>query len=235
MQRLHLLCSPAVNAPRCSRLPALALQVAALSRWKLSPFELSDVLWALANSRHWCPLLPALEGAVMAAGGVAACTAPELITMLWSCASLSYVPTQLLAELDSKGWCVKPMSELPAAQRSNSSKQAGPPAAGKKQQRMQQQQQQQDGAGCRLAELSSSQLSALVWSLACLQQVNSVLFKEVWVEVCKRGPGFGGDVRQLVRVHQAALAVELEGSYTTTQLYCNQGGQGPGVRTHPVG
>jgi hypothetical protein len=199
------------------------MQVAALSRWQLSSFELSDVLWALASSRHWCPLLGQLEASLMAAGGPAACSAPELITALWSFATLSHAPQQLLAELDAKGWCLRPSSELPAAQRSSMQQSRTPKAA-----KQQQQQQQQDLAGdssavCRLSELSGSQLSALVWSLACLQQVDSSLFRQAWVQVCRRGPSLAGDVRQLVRVHQAALAVQLEGSYSPTELFCDQG------------
>jgi hypothetical protein len=179
------------------------------------------VLWALASSRHWCPLLSQLEASLMTAGGPVACSAPELITLLWSFATLSHVPQQLLAELNAKGWCVKPSSELPAAQRSSMQQRRTPKAA-------KQQQQQQDAASasspvCRLSELSGSQLSALVWSLACLQQVDSPLFRQAWVEVCRRGPRLGGDVRLLVRVHQAALAVQLEGSYSPTELFCDQG------------
>jgi hypothetical protein len=194
-------------------------QVAALSRWQLNSFELSDVLWALASSRHWCPLLGQLEASLMAAGGPAACSAPELITVLWSFATLSHAPQQLLAELDAKGWCVRPSSELPAAQRSSMQQSRTPKAA-------KQQQQDVGSAGspaCRLSELSGSQLSALVWSLACLQQVERPLFRQAWVEVCRRGPSLAGDVRQLVRVHQAALAVQLEASYSPTELFCDQG------------
>jgi hypothetical protein len=201
-------------------------QVAALSRWQLSSFELSDVLWALASSRHWCPLLGQLETSLMAAGGPAACSAPELITMLWSFATLSHTPKQLLAELDAQGWCVRPSSELPAAQRSSlqQQQQKRTPKAAK-------QQQQQDevasnsssSSTCRLSELSGSQLSALVWSLACLQQADSALFKQAWVEVCRRGPSLASDTRQLVRIHQASLAVQLEASYSPTELYCDAG------------
>jgi hypothetical protein len=202
------------------------LQVAALSRWQLSSFELSDVLWALASSRHWCPLLGQLEASLMAAGGPAACSAPELLTALWAFATLSHQPKQLLAELDAKGWCVRPSSELPAAQRS-SSQQSRPAKPGKRQQQQQQQQQQagsdSSSSVCRLSELSGSQLSTLVWSLACLQQVDGVLFRQAWVEVCRRGPGLGADVVTLVRLAQAALAVQLEASYSPTELYCDEG------------
>uniref|UniRef100_A0A383WBY4 RAP domain-containing protein n=1 Tax=Tetradesmus obliquus TaxID=3088 RepID=A0A383WBY4_TETOB len=198
-------------------------QVAALSRWQLSSFELSDVLWALASSRHWSPLLGQLEASLMAAGAPAACSAPELITALWAFATLSHTPQQLLAALDARGWCVRPSSELPAAQR-GSLQQKRPAKAGK-QQRDDAASDSSSSSSCRLCELSGSQLSALVWSLACLQQVDGALFRQAWLEVCRRGPGLAdaGDVRSLVRVHQAALAVSLEASYGPTELFCDAG------------
>lgn len=182
------------------------------------------MLWALASSRHWSPLLGQLEASLMAAGAPAACSAPELITALWAFATLSHTPQQLLAALDAQGWCVRPSSELPAAQR-GSLQQKRPAKAGKQQQRDDAASDSSNSSSCRLCELSGSQLSALVWSLACLQQVDGALFRQAWLEVCRRGPGLAdaGDVRSLVRVHQAALAVSLEASYGPTEMYCDAG------------
>lgn len=179
------------------------------------------MLWALASARHWSRLLPQLDAALVAAGGVASCTAPELVSVLWSYATLAYRPVQLLDQLNRHGWAVKPVTALPAAQRSTK---AQPPAASKKKQKQQKHKQQQaepgqsDGSMCRLDELSNSQLTSLVWSLACLEEVNSGLFTRVWAECCQRGMSLSADVRQMVRLHQAALALRLEGHETIRDI-----------------
>jgi hypothetical protein len=47
--------------------PSSCPQVAApsLPAWRLTGREAADALWALANARHWTPLLPRLEAAVV--------------------------------------------------------------------------------------------------------------------------------------------------------------------------
>lgn len=215
------------------------MQVAAVGRWKLSSSELSDVLWSLANARHWTRLLPQLDAALVAAGGVVGCTAPELITALWSFATLDHKPHRLLEQLNSQGWAVKPVRDLPATQHSRSTGAAAAGSRAKSKRQSGQQQQQQaatsrtdQGKLCRLEELNDSQLTSVLWSLACLEAVNSALFRRVWVEVCERGMRLTADVRQLVRLQQAALAVQLEGDYEPRDLHWNQGeGRGGGRDT----
>eukprot|EP00879_Flechtneria_rotunda_P018508 GHRR01019420.1.p1 GENE.GHRR01019420.1~~GHRR01019420.1.p1 ORF type:complete len:734 (+),score=290.90 GHRR01019420.1:100-2301(+) len=194
-------------------------EVAAVGRWKLATSELADVLWGLANARHWSALLSQLESALLAAGGVAACSAPSLITALWAFATLDYTPKQLLVELHQKGWCVKLVQEVQQQAQRNRHQQS--PADSDSQQA----QPGSDQTQCRLYELSSGQLTSLVWSLACLQQVEGQLFKQVWAEVCRRGPSLAKDQRHLIRVQQAALAIALEGSYKSHELCSNQGEQ----------
>ncbi|KAF8072712.1 AL1 [Scenedesmus sp. PABB004] len=165
-------------------------QVAALGRWALAPHEVSDVLWALANARHWSPRLGELEAALLAAGGPRACTAPELVTAL-------------------AGGSRRRRSSSSGGSSSSRLARGG---GGKPQQ-----------AAGRLHELSPSQLTSLVWSLACMQRVDGALFRAAWQEVCVRGPRLGAEPTGLVRVAQAALAVELEGSYAPDALYCDDG------------
>lgn len=43
-----------------------------LPAWRMSGREAADALWALANARHWTPLLPRLEAAVLKSGGLRA-------------------------------------------------------------------------------------------------------------------------------------------------------------------
>lgn len=180
---------------------------AKFGRWSPSPSELSDVLWALAHARHWTPLLTQLESCIMTAGGAPACTAAEAVTSIWAFAVLGHTPKQLLQQLDTQGWTVKRDHNRPQQQQQNFAA-AGPGGS--------------SGVD-RLAELRDSQLCTLAWSLACLQQVEGGLFRSVWVEVCRRGPALASDVRQAVQLAQAALAIQLEGSYTPQQLLPGEG------------
>jgi hypothetical protein len=161
----------------------------------------------------------------MAAGGSPACTAAEVVTSIWAFAVLGHTPTQLLGQLDTQGWTVKPDRQQQQQRR----------------RRQQQQQQQQTPASSsssssseagsdRLSELRDSQLCTLAWSLACLQQVEGRLFRGVWVEVCRRGPSLAADTRQAVQLAQAALAVRLEGRYDPAELLPGEGeGWGKGL------
>jgi hypothetical protein len=190
---------------------------AKLGRWQLTAAELSDVAWALATSRHATPVLLQLESALMAAGGSSAATGAELTTLLWAFATLNAMPQQLLQQLEHRGWMVKPEAASKQQQQ---------------QQRSQQQQQQQQqsapaaaGGSAQLSELRDTQLTTLAWSLACLQQVDGSLFRAVWREVCQRGRQLlsSADVRSLVQLAQAAIAVELEASYGPADLFCDAG------------
>lgn len=214
LQLVSASCTPCQMSCLCT------VQVAASGRWRLSSSEVSDVLWALANARHWSRLLPQLEAALMAAGGVSACTAPELITVLWSYATLAHRPARLLKQLDSCGWAVKQAIKTPGAQHRGKTAEA---EASRSWGQLPTEHHDEQGSVCRLDELSGAQLTSLIWSLACLQEVKNGLFRHVWVEVCKRGMALSGDVRQLVRVQQAALALQLEGDYKPQELYWDQG------------
>lgn len=171
---------------------------AKLGRWQLSPGELSDVAWALATSRHDSPLVPQLDAALVAAGGAAAATPAELVTLLWAFATLNHTPVQLMQQLHARGWVTRSGG---ASNRDSSS-------------------------SSQLGELRGAQLTTLAWSLACLQQVEGVLFRDVWREVCVRGAALlaGADARSLVQLAQAAIAVELEGSFGPRDLHCDAGG-----------
>ncbi|KAI8474797.1 MAG: hypothetical protein J3K34DRAFT_517884 [Monoraphidium minutum] len=163
------------------------LQVAApsLPAWRLSGREAADVLWALANARHWTPLLPALEAAVVRAGGLRVLRPPQVAAVLWSFATLGHAPTDLLRGL-AQGW---------AAGRGGES--SPPPPLCRRR--------------CGLRALSTGQLSAAVWSLAAMGQARSDAFGLAWAEVCRRGPALAGQKHHLVQIWQAALALRLEG------------------------
>jgi hypothetical protein len=186
--------------------PSLLLQLAALGRWRLTPGELSDVLWGLANARHWTELLPQLDAALVAAGGVQACKAHELVAAVWAFASLGHTPRCLLQDLQTQGWAVQPTT----VRRQKMHQQ---------QQRQQQQRSSDSNNGlCRLQELSDGQLTTLLWSLACLEQAGSCLFKNAWAEACMRGARLARDPRHGVQIQQAALAAQLEAGYSPEQL-----------------
>jgi hypothetical protein len=74
-----------------------------LPAWPLTGREAADVLWALANARHWTPLLPALEAAVLRAGGLRALRPPQLAAALWAFATLGHAPAAALAGL-AEAW-----------------------------------------------------------------------------------------------------------------------------------
>jgi hypothetical protein len=195
--------------PQVPAVVSCALQIAQakFSRWAPRPSALSDVLWALAHARHWTPLLTQLESCTLAAGGPAACTAAEAVTSIWAFAVLGHTPQQLLQQLDAKGWAVK------------ADKSQAPQLPNRPQASTTSSSSSSDG----LAALRDSQLCTLAWSLACLSQVEGSLFKTVWGEVCSRGPGLAADTRQAVQLAQAALAIQLEGSYQPQDLLPGQG------------
>ena len=45
------------------------LRVAKLPSWRLHEKELANVMWGLANARHWTDRLPDLEACVVRVGG----------------------------------------------------------------------------------------------------------------------------------------------------------------------
>jgi hypothetical protein len=201
---------------------ALCLQIAQakFSRWGPRPSELSDVLWALAHARHWTPLLTQLESSILAAGGPPACTAAEAVTSIWAFAVLGHTPQQLLQQLDTHGWTVKAAadkSQAPQLQNRPPAASTGSSSCSTSSGDM------TSSSSDMLAALRDSQLCTLAWSLACLSQVDGSLFRAVWGEVCSRGPALAADTRQAVQLAQAALAIQLEGSYQPQELLPGQG------------
>ncbi|GBF97364.1 hypothetical protein Rsub_11011 [Raphidocelis subcapitata] len=86
-----------------------------LASWPLTGREAADLLWALANARHWTPLLPRLEAAVLRAGGPRALGPPQLAAVLWAFATLGHAPEALLEGL-ARGWGTKRGGGLRALQ-----------------------------------------------------------------------------------------------------------------------
>jgi len=208
---------------RC--IAAVQIAQAKFSRWQPRPSELSDVLWALAHARHATTLLSQLEACLMAAGGSPACSAAEAVTSIWAFAVLGHTPTQLLQQLNQHGWVVKQevvKQEAAAAggRSSSNQQQAGSATAGGS---ADSSSSGSSGEGGGLSALRDSQLCTLAWSLACLQQVDGGVFRGVWCEVCQRGASLAGDVRQAVQLAQAALAIQLEGSYQPDELAPGEG------------
>lgn len=158
----------------------------------------------------------------MAAGGSPACSAAEAVTSIWAFAVLGHTPTQLLQQLDQHGWVVKPEAAAAAAggRSSSNQQQTGSATAGGS---ANSGSSSGGSSGGGLSALRDSQLCTLAWSLACLQQVDGGVFRGVWCEVCQRGPGLAGDVRQAVQLAQAALAIQLEGSYQPDELVPGEG------------
>jgi hypothetical protein len=67
--------------------------------WPFTPRQLANVLWALGQCRHWSDKVPTVEAALLQAGGLLQLTPGELCSALWGCATLNYVPQQLLKQL----------------------------------------------------------------------------------------------------------------------------------------
>eukprot|EP00775_Hariotina_reticulata_P003606 gene3606-3870_t len=210
-----------------SELWAEASEIIAAGRWQFAVSDICDMLWALANARHWSSILPQLEAALLGAGGVTAATSADLVTALWAFATLAHTPQRLLGQLEQLGWAVKgAAASFPPAERAK--QQDSTPQNPRRHE--QQQPQPQPDAGSRgsspqLSGLNSGQLTSLAWSLAVLQQVRGLLFRAVWQEVCTQAEALAaaGDVRELVRVQQAALAIRLEGGYDPAKVHNQQG------------
>jgi hypothetical protein len=66
--------------------------------------------------------------------------------------------------------------------------------------------------------------------MAVLEQVNHPAFKAAWREVLRRGTtGLQPDTRQLLQVWQSALAVKLEGDYSSEELHWDAGMASEGI------
>jgi hypothetical protein len=198
------------------------VKIIAAGRWQFAVSDVCDMLWALANARHWSSVLPQLEGSLLGGGGVTAATSADLVTALWAFATLAHTPQRLLEQLEQLGWAVKCPVHPPAAA---PTKQQGPAAQGRGQQQPQPSAASSPSSSGQLSGLSSGQLTSLAWSLAVLQQVQGQLFRAVWREVGARAETLTAarDVRQLVRVQQAALAIRLEGGYDPAEAHNQKG------------
>lgn len=161
----------------------------------------------------------------MDAGGAAACSGSEAVTIIWACAVLGHTPQQLLTQLNTHGWVVKTNNSSSSG--SSAAARGQPPgdvsgsAAGSSG-------SSSSGGSGTLGALRDSQLCTLAWSLACLQAVSGGLFQSVWCEVCRRGPGLSADVRQAVQLAQADLAIQLEAAYAPDELHPGDGEKGGG-------
>jgi hypothetical protein len=72
------------------------LKIARLGYWRFEAGEVSDVMWALANARHWTPRLAEVEQGLLKAGGLTAYKPQEVAAILWGFATLGYTPLRLL-------------------------------------------------------------------------------------------------------------------------------------------
>ena len=166
----------------------------------LGESELADVLWALANARHFTTRLCDFEAAVVDSGGLAVMSPAESSRVLWAFASLNYRPERLLSGL-SPQWTWKLRG-----------RKGGPESV-------------KEGS---INDFSTSQLTSSLWSLAVLEQVNSAPFIQAWSQLMGSGGKqpvrsiseiiFQGEI-VLAQIWQAAIAVSLESSWSVRGLH----------------
>ena len=156
--------------------------------------ELTDVAWALGAAHHHTDRLPLLEAGLLR-------LSPDRLrplhvtTVLWAFARLDWLPAGLLAAV-GPSWC------LAGPQHGRRGKRSAQPA---------------------LPSMTARQLATCAWALAALQQTATPCFEALWLEIADRGLdglGLGTTLRtdSLMQIHQAHLALQLEGGETSQQL-----------------
>ncbi len=194
MLEMHML-SSAILGMSCTSSDTVYIVVAqVMTIDTLTADELSDVAWALGAAHHYTVRLPHLESGLQRLGP-GMLRPLHITTVLWAFARLDYLPAGLLAAIGSS-W------QLAGPQRGKNGKRA---------------------AQAALPRMTARQLATCAWSLAALQQTGTPCFEALWVEICGRGLdglGLGTTLRNdsLMQLHQAHLALQLEGGANTQQL-----------------
>ena len=160
----------------------------------LTADELSDVAWALGAAHHYTDKLPHLEAGLLRLGS-GMLRPLHVTTVMWAFARLDYLPAGLLTAIGFS-W------------------QLAGPQQGKRGKR---------AARAALPSMTARQLATCAWALGALQQTGTPCFEGLWAEICGRGLeglGLGTTLRNdsLMQLHQAHLALQLEGGDNKEQL-----------------
>eukprot|EP00798_Chlamydomonas_sp_ICE-L_P001617 gene1617-33007_t len=174
----------------------ILMAVLKLGASRLSGDEACNLLWALANARHWTDRLPDIESCIIKIGGLQGVSPGDSSLIRWAFASLGHNcqigglqgispgdSSRILWAFASLGYNCQRL--IFTAQLDWSYEVQG-------------------GKRGDIHSFNLAQLCSVAWSLAALEQTNSELMLSVWAEIMARGEG-AIDANGKVSLKEAAL------------------------------